>query len=362
MKVLLPISLDRWRNPISTLLRACVQYNPDIEFHSFSNPETDEDRVMGDSLWTLPNLRRRHPSCIFFDCFDLVHTASYSNGNYKAAVLAKLRGFGRTKFLNTLNIELDLSTKVDRSRYNKFIRVVDRFVAVSEAVARDVRNQYPERFLGVIPNGFDASLYDKEKLKCETKPDIVLKIGSGYPLWMAKIESRKNPQIFIDLALQNPGVPFVAMGAVDPSDGDIYAKQFKSVKNIHWLGSLERRTALSVLSNAGVLIFPSEREGLSLAMIEALAMEVPILAQPKSSMPELVFPGVNGELISDENIDLWNLALHKWLPSNRSYSQIQNLVESRDQVVKKYSWNVIGKQYSAIYQAMNLVDSEYYLK
>jgi hypothetical protein len=69
MKILLPISLDRWRNPISTLQRACVQYNPDIEFHSFSHPESDEDRRLGEDFCKLPNRHLRKPSAILLDSF-----------------------------------------------------------------------------------------------------------------------------------------------------------------------------------------------------------------------------------------------------------------------------------------------------
>ena len=82
MKILLPISLDRWKNPISTLLRACVQFNPELEFHSFSNPVTQEDRELGVQFWKLPNLKLRYPSAVLFDQFDLVHTASYSHFNF----------------------------------------------------------------------------------------------------------------------------------------------------------------------------------------------------------------------------------------------------------------------------------------
>ena len=352
MKILLPISLDRWRNPISTLQRACVQYNPDLEFHSFSNPETEEDRELGETFWKLPNLKKRHPSAIFSDHFDIVHTASYSPGNYRAAVLSKLRGLGRTKFLTTLNLEYDLKYEIDRLRYSRFLRFVDKYVAVSEAVASDIRHRHPDRFLGVIPNGFDASLYDPQKYVHTILPEPIADLSSGYPLWLATVESRKNPQIFIELAKMNPQVPFVALGGLLPGDGEKYAEQFEKISNIYWLGNLPRSSALSVMSNAGVLIFPSEREGLSLAMIESIAMKIPILAQPKSSMPELVTPGLNGELLSTDRIEEWNNAMHRWMPS-RADSQNQSLEKARNIAIQKYAWDVVGAMYHDIYQQVH---------
>jgi glycosyltransferase involved in cell wall biosynthesis len=351
MKILLPISLDRWCNPISTLQRACVQYNPDIEFHSFSNPETEEDRQMGAEFWKLPNLHLRKPSAILLDRFDIVHTASYSRGNYLAALIAKLRGMGHTKFLTTLNLEYDLKYAIDRLRYGRFLRIADRFVAVSEAVSADVRHRYPDRFLGVIPNGFDPQLYDPSKIDEVTLPEQVAALESGYPLWLAAVESRKNPQIFVQLAKANPSITFVALGGVLPGDGEIYADQFNATPNILWLGKMERSVARAVMAKAGVLVFPSEREGLSLGMIEAIAMGIPILAQPKSSMPELVTAGWNGELMDVSDFDAWNQSLHKWLPP-WSHEQTENLKTARMEALEKFSWEVVGKSYHSVYEKL----------
>jgi glycosyltransferase involved in cell wall biosynthesis len=303
MKILLPISLDRWKNPISTLLRACVQFNPEHEFHSFSNPVTQEDLEMGAQFWKLPNLRLRHPSAVFSDRFDLVHTASYSRFNLYSSVIAKLRNLGGTRFLTTLNLEPDLSLPVERMRYGRLLRFADAFVAVSEAVSADVRRRNPERFLEVIPNGFDAALYDPDRIDDTDLPPEISRLSPGFPLWVSAVESRKQPETFVKLARSNPSLPFVALGGVLPGDGETFAEMFRSTPNIIWPGSTPRAVTRAIMARAGVLVFPSEREGLSLAMIEAIALGLPILAQPKSSMPELVRPGFNGELIDVSHFD-----------------------------------------------------------
>ncbi|NNM29128.1 MAG: hypothetical protein HKO57_06375, partial [Akkermansiaceae bacterium] len=50
MKILLPISLDRWRSPIASLLREVAQRCTEHEFYSFSSPGTDEDREKAEVL------------------------------------------------------------------------------------------------------------------------------------------------------------------------------------------------------------------------------------------------------------------------------------------------------------------------
>ncbi len=349
MKILLPISLDRWTNPISALLRSCVLYNPSIEFHSFSKPVSDEDRAQGESLWNLPNLVRANPSTIALRHYDIVHTASYSTMNYYSSIAAKCRGMGKTRFLHTMNLEPDPDNPVAWSRYQRLLRIADGFVAVSEAVAKDFRSRVPQRFLGVIPNGFDPDFYDPALNKIDLLPPQIKMLARGYPLWVAGLEKRKHPEVLIELAKRNPDMQFVALGGVIPSDGEGYAKEFEQTPNIHWLGKVDRLIARTILACAGVLIFPSEREGLSLAMIEALGMGIPIIAQPKSSMPELVIDGVNGSLIDIEDRDGWHQALIRYANlSERERDEIFNKVRSN--AVERFSWSRVGASYGPVYQ------------
>lgn len=359
MKILLPISLDRWKNPISTLQRACVEFNPDIEFHSFSNPVTDEDREMGAKFWELPNLKLRHPSAVFCDRFDIVHTASYSRFNLYSSVIAKYRSCGSTRFLTTLNLEPDLSQAVERMRYGRLLQFADAFVAVSEAVSADVRRRDPERFLEVIPNGFDAELYNPQRIDDSELPPEISRLSPGYPLWVSAVESRKQPETFVKLAKANPDMTFVALGSVLAGDGEAFAEMFRATPNIVWPGSVTRSIARAIMAKAGVLVFPSEREGLSLAMIEAIALGLPILAQPKSSMPELVRPGFNGELIDVSRFEEWNRALHHWLPA-RTAEQENNLQSARQEALQKYAWDVVGRRYHKIYQQVASMKAKIY--
>lgn len=348
MRILLPISLDRWKNPICALLRAVVEFNPQHEFHAFSSPQCEEDSHMGEAFWKRANLRQCHPSAIALKEFDVVHTASYSNGNFAASCLSKLRGHGHTRFLNTMNLEPDPQDPVAWNRYEKLLRAADAFVAVSEAVAADFRQRCPSRFLGVIPNGFDPAFYDPLLDMDGDLPEQVRHLGDGYPLWVAALEQRKHPEVLVELARRNPGITFVALGGVVPG-GEEFAKAFEQTPNICWLGPISRRQARAVLSKAGVLLFPSEREGLSLAMIEALAMGVPIIAQPKSSMPELVQPGVNGELIDIADMPAWQQALLRYVSLSQEQRQLI-LATVRNQAVQQYSWEVVGSAYASIYE------------
>jgi glycosyltransferase involved in cell wall biosynthesis len=351
MKILLPISLDRWRNPISTLQRACVRYNPDIEFHSFSNPVSDEDRAEGESFWKLPNLHMRKPVDILKDRFDIVHTASYSHGNYVSSVLAKLRGMGGTRFLNTMNLEQHPSHPACWARYHRLIRWVDGFVAVSEAVAADIRQRVPKLFLGVIPNGFDPDYFDPSIVDEDALPERIRTLGPHrYTLTVSAIEARKRPDVLIALAKRRPEVPMVLAGAVMPGAEDL-AAELESLPNLIWLKGVDRRVIRALLKHAGVFLFPSDREGLPLAMIESLGMGLPVVAQPRSSMPELVTDGFNGRLVDAADHDGWEAAMNEYLnlPSSSRSLLTGNI---RAEVKERFAWPEIGAAYGPVYRKM----------
>jgi len=351
MKILLPISLDRWRNPISTLQRACVQYNPDIEFHSFSNPVSDEDRREGEWFWKLPNLRLATPSHILTQRYDLVHTASYSHGNYISSVVAKLRGMGRTKFLNTMNLEPHPSHPVCWARYHRLIRWIDGFVAVSEVVAKDIRERVPERFFGVIPNGFDPDYFDPSIKDDEALPDEVRRLDPhSFTLTVSAIEARKRPDVLIAMAKRCPNVRMVLAGAV-MQGAEGFASELAKLPNLIWLKEVNRRVIRALLKRAGVFLFPSDREGLPLAMIEALGMGLPVVAQPRSSMPELLTDGVNGRLVDAADLDGWESAMNEYLTLVDRVRQ--PLAESvRAGVNVRFAWPVIGAAYGPVYRKL----------
>jgi glycosyltransferase involved in cell wall biosynthesis len=352
MKILLPISLDRWRNPISTLLRACVEYNQNIEFHSFSNPQSDEDVTNGDKFWKLPNLHKINKLSMVTNRYDIIHTASYSHANYIAAITAKIRGGGRTKFLNTMNLEQQPQHSICWKRYHRVINWVDGFVAVSEAVAKDIRERVPSKFMGVIPNGFDEDFFDPGITDHFILPSEIQNLKpKSFVLTVSAIEPRKRPDIFIDLAKRLPEIQFVWAGASLPT-GEQFLKEMRNLPNVIWLNGVSRRVIRALLKNALVFLFPSDREGLPLALIEALGMGLPAIVQPVSSMPELVRDNDNGRLINHDDLIAWENAVLDYASMSHERMFKISLI-ARQSVLKNYVWKNIGSAYGDIYKKLN---------
>jgi glycosyltransferase involved in cell wall biosynthesis len=353
MKILLPINIDRWRSPIATLLRACVEHNPEIKFFSFSRPETEEDVLQGECFWSLDNVNRISNSGILSHSFDIIHIASHTYKNLLAGTLAKLRSVGDTKFLYTINLEVNPLYNNDFI-YRWFSAIVDEYVSVSQIAGKLVRQEFPNNYHGVIPNGYDPDYFSPTICAQNDLPEKIQKLhGAPYVLNVAALEPRKHPEWIVRLARQNPDLTFVMAGWIVPGLGDSFYQEIETCQlpNLIWLGHVNRSVIRALLRHASAFAFPSEREGLPLSVIEAMGMGVPVVAQPKSSLPELITAPYCGCLIDidrEDSLQQWSHALRSYVSMDDAQRMEFRRILSTD-TKSRFSWESIGRSYASLY-------------
>src|SRR6266571_1096961 len=161
----------------------------------------------------------------------------------------------------------------------------DRTIAVSAAVARALRRRlHPGRRLRVVPNGIDLARVEAEPSQDELAAARATLGDSGRPV-VAVVARRKDQQILLRAlpALERPvTVAFVGIRA----DAELGAAQ------------------------AAV---PSRIEGLSQALLEAMALGVPVIASAAGGNAELVRPGETGLLVPPLDPAAWTRALERML-------------------------------------------------
>jgi glycosyltransferase involved in cell wall biosynthesis len=354
-KILLPINIDKWRSPIATLLRACVEFNPHIDFVSFSMPETDEDHANGERFWRLNNIKKGNFRSLL-GRYDIVHIASHTPRNLLAGTIAKIVGSGDTSFLYTINLELESENR-NTPIYKWFNATVDYYVSVSYIAGKLVREDLPKSYFGVIPNGYDSSYFNPDLDFSQDLPDAVAKLdGKPFVLNVAALEPRKHPEWILQMAKSYPDIYFVMAGWVVPNCGEKYLRMIQDAKlpNVIWLGHVTRSVIRALLGSASAFAFPSDREGLPLSVIEAMGMGVPVIAQNKSSLPELITSEMCGSLISIDqpnSIHEWGNAVHEYISMDCSLREKhKNILAQYTQ--SKYSWENVGRMYSTIYSAI----------
>jgi len=99
--------------------------------------------------------------------------------------------------------------------------------------------------------------------------------------YLARMDPQKRYWLFFELAKQFPEVRFIAMGRPSVLYEDRYrevASKYVGLPNLEIKGFVSEEKKRSILSRCWIMVLPSIREGLPIAMLEALAHKCALLS------------------------------------------------------------------------------------
>jgi glycosyltransferase involved in cell wall biosynthesis len=98
--------------------------------------------------------------------------------------------------------------------------------------------------------------------------------------------------------------------------GPLEALAAEGPPGVEWLGRQSRESVLAAMKDAAFLVFPSEcYEGFPIVVLEAMATGLPIIANRRGALPEILENGKSGLLVTPEDPDGWSRAL-SWAIDN----------------------------------------------
>ncbi|MBU5450127.1 glycosyltransferase family 4 protein [Acetivibrio sp. MSJd-27] len=114
------------------------------------------------------------------------------------------------------------------------------------------------------------------------------------------------------------------------------------------VGYVEGGKHLEYMAAADLYILPSRTEGAANTLLEAIGLNLCILATNVGGTPELIEDGVNGYLAKMDARDIANRI-------KRLYSDIllrRRLADANKMKSEKYDWNIISEKYKKIYHCV----------
>jgi len=188
----------------------------------------------------------------------------------------------------------------------------DRTIAVSTAVASALRRRlHPGARLRVVPNGIDLARVEAAPAAVDAALARTTLGDSGRPVVLV-VARRKDQQILLRAlpALERPvTVAFVGIG----SDGELARAQAAVPVRHHVVYVPFTERPLAFYRYATVAALPSRIEGLSQALLEAMALGVPVIASAAGGNAEIVYPGETGLLVPPLDPAAWTRALERLL-------------------------------------------------
>jgi L-malate glycosyltransferase len=184
-----------------------------------------------------------------------------------------------SSFLQRLHYRTDLKWFTRMSvRRATAITAVSRFTA--ELAGRELQPGKPIR---VIYNGIDETRFAPDHSNKSGKPVRVLFSGN--------LSLRKGADLLPPIAGQlGPGIELLY------TTGLRAGHRLPDSPALKCVGSVTREAMPELYNSVDMLLFPTVREGLSLAALEAMACGLPVITTDCASMPELVDDGSGGYL------------------------------------------------------------------
>lgn len=287
--------------------------------------------VPGSPLWTelsfLPNemmlpLRRGNyvknlaslAGFIRANGIEIVH--AHAARDYHLAALA-LRMASRSRLVLTRHTLFPLR------RINKVILSgVSRVIAVSRAVAESLRQNgvIESSKITVIHNGIDVNRFARSTVR-----DSTIRVGT-----VGHLAPIKGHDIFVRAAAlvsaHRPDVQFLIIGEDKSPQMDHRRDLEKLVADLGLNGVISmpgwREDVNTVLSSLTLFVSAARSEPFGLAIVEAMAAGLPIIATASEGASEIIEDGISGRLVPGDNPEAVAKAINELLDNPGESSRL----------------------------------------
>ena len=203
----------------------------------------------------------------------------------------------------------------------------------------------------LIPNGVDIERFEPVHAVPDDGPLRLLCVG--------RLIERKGQHHLIDAVKQlvDEGVD-VKLDLVGTGDAreanEAQAARLGLTDRVHFLGYVPREEIAHHYAAAHVFVLPSYNEGMSVALLEAMASGLPVVVTPTGGTMELVSSGINGFIVNWNAVDQLARHLSK-LALDRDL--VRRMGQESRKRAHSYSWTVTAKCYLALLERVSVTRS-----
>lgn len=227
-------------------------------------------------------------------------------------------------------------------------RKADAVISNSKGLKELALKTNSKQEIGVIYNGIDISDFIP---KPENRPNDKLIITVG----ASRVTARKGINYLIEaikkLSPKYPNIYLRVMGGGNEKENlENLAKELNLEKNVEFIGRIPRENTSPYYQEAGIFVLPSLNEGMSNAMLEALASGLPLIATDTGGTREILEEGENGFIVKMKNSQ--NLA-EKIELLVKDPDLRKRMGEASRKKAEMMSWEKVAREYLEIYSKIN---------
>lgn len=265
---------------------------------------------------------------------DLIHAHFGWTNGYIAYRLSQL--FNKPYFITLHGSDVNKVWKHNVSRLVEAMEQADACFFVSQRLLRQAKELgYSGKNAVITYNGVDTKLFDQ---KDKQKHKRVGFIGS-----MKKIKGADFlPAIFQKIQQLDNDVTFTVIGD-GPLREEVENKIAQLDIDCEMLGLVDYDEIPDIMQTIDVLVVPSRNEGLPLVILEANAMNIPVVGTRSGGIPEAIGFEENVITFDDEMTSQMAARINELLSEESTSSRY------RDRVVGEFDWDKIVDIEAAAY-------------
>lgn len=335
------------------------------EIHSFKRIKNKPDEINGVKIkrgYTIPFRLRDYvimpslPLMMAQEETDIIHGHCFMQFPMDVAlVLSRIKRvpFVFNPYFTVLGESSFLGTMYKKT-LGRLALQADVVITISDFESRLIKKSgFPVKRLEMIYPGVDFGEFERVNYNVYKrygleKQNIVLFVG--------RLDKNKGVDTLVEAApfiLRD--VPETAFFIIGPDFGEAaklqqLAKENKVSEKIKFAGSLDRPDLISAFKNAKVFVLPSRYEAFGIALIEAMAAKLPVVASDCSAIPYVVNNGRTGLLFPLNDKKRLAECILQLLADQNLREKIG--LEGYSDVKEKYNWDKNVDKLEDIYNSL----------
>ena len=283
---------------------------------------------------------------------DIIHSHGYKS-NFYALVSTKRKKIWITT--NHLWKKTSRNLKLYAWLDSYIVRFADKIVAVSDEIAQELIGLGIKKDkIVTVDNGVDVK-------KFSACADVSLKLKKTFGIdeeckiiaTIASLTDEKGHRYLIeaakDVIAYQQNIRFLFIG-----DGFERGRIEAKIKESNLIGKVilagARHDIPEILNLIDIFVLPSLKEGLPMALLEAMAAERPVIATEVGAIPKVIKNGRNGILVLPKDPNALSLAIISLLKDPKKMHLLAQ--NAKKCVIEGYSSECMAEKYFLIYREL----------
>lgn len=239
--------------------------------------------------------------------------------------------------------EISKNNTGEWKRLKKAMGLASKVMVIDTKTLESVKKYAPEANVCYVPNPFDMNKTDGVEITKEQNKEIVF-VG-----WVIKTKGVEE----LLCAWQNivEKYPDWTLRIVGPYNEE-YKKELEEkffCKNVIFDGEKPHDEAMKLVAQAAVFTLPSYTEGFPNAVLEAMALETPVVATRVGAIPDML--SSCGIVVEPQNVNELETAFEKVLGDENLRNELA--VRAKEKMLKEYTIETVFDTYKSVWNEIS---------